>query len=271
MQLITGAAALALSIACIGLSSGPIRADEGCEANRKAQIYGCDRGLPPGEGAGPTKDSEPEPGRPKVPGTRSTEEPPPCSGSMLSVDTGDHLGSVWSKEGVEFDRCPTGRPAQREPRISTVELSRRASAQLPVPVPVVKTAPPRGKRMLVRMPAWFWLDESQWDARSARAEVGSVWAEATASAFELVIDPGDGSEPFTCDAPGVPYAEDVDEADACTHTFKRSGTYTVRVTANWGADWEGSDGNGGTLPTLGRSTSFPVRVVEARSELIANS
>lgn len=189
-----------------------------------------------------------------------------CSGTLMPRNT-DAWSQTWTAR--ETGNCPTGE-ARREPVISSLELSRRASAQLPVPVPIVKTAPPRGKNVLVKLPTWLWLDKSQWDARSARAQVGSVWAEATATAYELVVDPGDGSEPFTCDAPGTPYAEHADEDDACTHTFTRSGTYTVRVTANWGADWEGSDGNGGTLPSLGRSTSFPVRVVEARSELIAN-
>ncbi|MQA01726.1 MAG: hypothetical protein GEV07_02995 [Streptosporangiales bacterium] len=120
------------------------------------------------------------------------------------------------------------------------------------------------------MPTWFWLDESQHRARSVTARADDVWAKATASAFRLRVDPGDGSAPVTCAAPGVAYAKDADEQDACRHAYKRKGTYTVRVTVSWGADWAGSDGDGGTLPTMTRSTTFQVRVVEARSELVDN-
>lgn len=98
-------------------------------------------------------------------------------------------------------------------------LAFQANERLPIPAPVVKTAPPRGKRILVQLPTWFWLDKAQWDARSATARAQGAWS-------------------------------------------------TVTVTARWAADWHGSDGNGGTLPTITHSANFPVRVVQARSELI---
>lgn len=151
---------------------------------------------------------------------------------------------------------------------SAVTLSQQARERLPVPAPLVRTAPPRGKKVLVHMPTWLWLDESQWGARSKTARAGDVWAKVTADARQLVIDPGDGSDLVYCEAPGLPYGEGAEVKDACTVTYDHSGTYTVRVTANWGADWAGSDGNGGELPTIGRTASFQVTVVEARSELI---
>lgn len=113
-----------------------------------------------------------------------------------------------------------------------------------------------------------WLDESQWSTRSDTARAGRKWAKITASAQQLVIDPGDGGDVVRCAAPGVPYAHDIPAEEACTFTYARSGTYTVTVTASWGANWTGSDGDGGQLSAVGRSTSFQVTVVEARSELI---
>ncbi|MQA02908.1 MAG: hypothetical protein GEV07_09360 [Streptosporangiales bacterium] len=148
-------------------------------------------------------------------------------------------------------------------------LSERAYERLPVPAPVVRTAPPKDKRMLVRMPTWFWLGEAQHGSRSATARAGDNWATVTASARTVVVDPGD--DPVTCAAPGVSYAKDADEDAACTHAYEESGTYTVRVTVRWGASWVGSDGDGGSLPAVGRSASFRVTVVESRSELVAGS
>lgn len=151
---------------------------------------------------------------------------------------------------------------------SSWALAQRANNLLAVPKPMVRTAPPRGKRVLVGIPTWFWLDRSQWASRSATAKAGGVSATVTASAYQIVIDAGDGSDPFTCGAPWTPYADGA--TSDCVHAYTHSGSYTVRVTANWGADWTGSDGNGGTLPTVGRTVRFSVQVVQARSELIAN-
>lgn len=155
--------------------------------------------------------------------------------------------------------------------ISTVALAQREWAKLGPPAPVIRTAPPRGAKVLVQMPTWFWLDRSQWSSRADTARAGSAWVTITASASTLVIDPGDGSDPFTCAAPGLPYDETAEPDDACTHTYRRSGTYTVRVTANWDADWTGSDNTAGELRTIGRTATFTIPVVSARSELIDGS
>lgn len=151
---------------------------------------------------------------------------------------------------------------------SAWELAQRASNLLTVPKPLIRTAPPRGKRELVGIPTWFWLDKSQWTDRSATARAGDVSATVTASAYEIVVEAGDGSDPFTCSAPWTPYVDGA--KSACTHAYRHSGRYTVTVAAYWGADWTGSDGNGGTLPTVGRTVRFSVQVVQARSELVAN-
>lgn len=188
----------------------------------------------------------------------------PCGAA--SVRTQKRSGRYANFVGPIARPCPT---AKRQ-RASTYELALRANAEVSVPVPVVQTAPPRGKRELIGIPTWFWLDEAQWGTRRATASAGGASATVTASAFELLIDPGDGSRAFTCHVPWMPYKNDPGHKSNCTHTFAHPGWYIARVTVDWAADWSGSDGDGGTLPTIGRTVTFPIHVVEARSELVAN-
>lgn len=171
--------------------------------------------------------------------------------------TAIQLGSLASAR----DLCPTG-------HVSTAGLAVQAANRLPIPAPAIRTAPPRGKRELIGIPTWFWPAKSQWAPRSATASAGGVSSTVTATAYELTIDLGDGSDPFTCHAPWTPYH--AGRQSTCKQAFTHSGRYTVTATVRWAADWHGSDGNGGTLPTISRTATFPIHVVEARSELIAN-
>lgn len=167
--------------------------------------------------------------------------------------------------------CPSTKPGQhKRPHVTIHELVVEAATKLAPPKPLVQTAPPRGKRELVGIPTWFWLDRSQWGNRSSSASADDLAVSITASAYELVIDPGDGSGVVTCKAPWTPYKGDPNVTSTCTHTYAHSGHYTITATARWGADWSASRGGGGTLPTISRSASFAVTVVQARSELIAN-
>ncbi|MBO0826740.1 MAG: hypothetical protein J2P24_03075 [Streptosporangiales bacterium] len=163
---------------------------------------------------------------------------------------------------------PPVKPQCPNRRVSTAGLAIQATNRLPIPAPAVRTAPPRSKRELVGIPTWFWLDKSQWATRSATASAGGVSSTVTASPYELVLDVGDGSDPFTCRAPWTPYRDG--GHSSCTRAFMHSGRYTVTATVRWAADWHGSDGNGGTLPTMNQTVRFPVQVVQARSELVAN-
>lgn len=173
--------------------------------------------------------------------------------------------------GLAQVACPTTKLPGRRPRrqVSIHELVVEAQTKLAPPKPLVQTAPPRGKRELVGIPTWIWLDKSQSGKRRSSASGGGLSVTITASAYALVIDPGDGSDALVCRSPWTPYEDDSQETSSCTHTYARSGSYTITVTVRWAADWSGS-GGGGTLPTISRSVSFPVDVVQARSELVAN-
>ncbi|MEN3539853.1 FAD-dependent monooxygenase [Microbispora sp. ZYX-F-249] len=69
----------------------------------------------------------------------------------------------------------------------------QAVKELVLPLPQVRTAPPRGRPGLIGIRQWFWLDGAgQWTVKSKRVQVGNVWAEVTASPRRLVVSPGAG-------------------------------------------------------------------------------
>jgi hypothetical protein len=119
---------------------------------------------------------------------------------------------------------------------------------------------------------WFWV--ANWSSRTGRAEAGAVWAEVTARPARLTINPGAGQPPVSCAGPGAAYDRTRPAATQhsdCFHTYTRSSAglpgsaYRVTVTVSWGGTWQGSGGTGGTLPTLSRSTSFPLPVAEGQA------
>ncbi len=165
-------------------------------------------------------------------------------------------------------------PASPKPgrRGSPAELAASAWKRLPIPLPNVRTAPPRGTQGLVGRPHWFWVTNG--GPLSDRAEAGGVWVQLTARPQTLIIYPGHGQWPFRCTGTGTPYDPSRPAAwqrSKCSYIFARSssglpgGAFRVRVTAVWGGSWTGSGGVGGELPPLSRSVDFPVRVVEAQS------
>ena len=70
--------------------------------------------------------------------------------------------------------------------------------------------------------------------------------------------------------PGTPYdpnkPDDAQSTD-CGHTYQHDGGRTVLTTIEWTVSWTSTDGTGGTLPSVRRSTQFPV-TVEQRQAVI---
>ena len=156
--------------------------------------------------------------------------------------------------------------------MSPAALAAEQWKQLPLPVPVVRTAPPRRASGLAGLPHWFWV--TNWRPRTERAEAGGAWIEVTARPQYLVIEPGNGQPPVRCPGPGTAYDPTrpaSSQRTDCSYAFERSsaglpqGAYQVRVTVVWSGTWVGSGGAGGALPPVSRSVAFPLRVAEAQS------
>lgn len=188
----------------------------------------------------------------------------PVRGEFYVLGCTDTDGVRVYARYVEFDpRDPFG-GAGASPR--AVDEARR-TLELPVPSP--KLNPPASQ--LVGLPMWMWLEEP-WERRSSVASIGSVWAEVEAWPAESIWEFEDGTQ-RRC-RQGQAYAlwlRPNEQSSDCTHTFLRSSLWStggiewVRVTVRWNVNWSSSEGDGGSLGALTRTTEFPVRVVEAQA------
>jgi hypothetical protein len=147
-------------------------------------------------------------------------------------------------------------------------LALRAYKRIPIAVPRVLTAPPRGRNGLVGLPHWFFLAEGQWEPQSKQVRAGSIWAEATAKPQRMTIKTGDGRT-VVCHGPGTAFdpGRPVEaQRSTCSHLYEQPAhAYQVTVSMTWGGTWHGSGGAGGALPPITRSVTFPLRVVEAQT------
>ena len=207
------------------------------------------------------------------PGGPTGQSGRPADGS--SPAKGNEVDSIGPHDcrsvGDDVQVCLPIGPAKKRSGRSPADLAIIKWSQLPIPAPRVRTAPPRHKTGLVGLPEWFWV--TNWRSLSGRASAGEVWAEVNAVPQRLVIKPGDERHVVGCPGPGTAYDPSKPAAAQrtnCSYTYARSsatqpgGSYRVRVTVTWGGTWRGSDGSGGALPPLTRSTTFRLRVAEAQ-------
>ena len=160
-------------------------------------------------------------------------------------------------------------------RQSGATVAASAVERLPLPGPEVATNPDAGHDQLVGVPTWLWV--RNWRPMAVTAAVPGTTAELVATPLSVTYDMGDGETPLTCDGPGTPYDTSRPAAaqrSDCTYTYARSSagrpgaTYTVTATFSWGLRWSSTTGQGGTLPTLRRSSTFELRVAEAQALVV---
>ncbi|MFI7449676.1 hypothetical protein ACIBQX_19430 [Nonomuraea sp. NPDC049714] len=190
------------------------------------------------------------------------------------VDPDRVLSTEQPKDGAWYERkCSDGSRniiwiANQHAPDASEQLARRAYKQIPIAVPQVLTAPPRGREGLVGLPHWFFLADGQWAAKSKRVRAGSTWAEATAKPQRMTIETGDGRT-ITCHGPGTafdPHRPIEVQRSTCSHLYKQPAhANQVTVSVTWAGTWRGSGGAGGVLPPITRSVTFPVRIVEAQA------
>lgn len=175
-------------------------------------------------------------------------------------------GCLVMAPGTACGSLTLGNPS----RVSRAGLALRAWADLRLPLPAVRTAPPRGSKGLVGLPEWVWIPRSQWHAMTKRVSAGGAWVQVTATPKQLIITPGAGLSPIWCAGPGTAY--DSNRAASSQHT-DCSYTYATSSASQPGAAyrvtvqvvWVGSGGAGGVLPDISRGTSFALPVAEAQS------
>ncbi|WP_327591316.1 hypothetical protein OHA25_60290 (plasmid) [Nonomuraea sp. NBC_00507] len=157
-------------------------------------------------------------------------------------------------------------------------VAQQALRQLNLPLPAVRTAPPRGSTPqqpdgTVGLRHYFWVDQTQWVPQRSRVTVAGVSAEVTAIPTTLTITPGDGPA-HSCQGPGTPYdpAKGPDQQDTrCSHLYTTSSAhqpgaaYRTAVSVQWTATWVASDGTGGALPPVTRTTAFALRIAEGQA------
>lgn len=167
----------------------------------------------------------------------------------------DQIGGMW---WVVYD------PANPFGPIAAAQRARDlARDQLDLPTPRIGLSPPPPAPHLPGLESWFYLT-NPFEALRASATLGSVTSTVTATPTEVIWDPADGSEPFTCQGPGQPYTPDLETAP-CGHTYHRSGSYNLTATILWDTTWESTTGEGGPLQDLTTTATVELRVRQAQA------
>lgn len=153
---------------------------------------------------------------------------------------------------------------------SLQQQSRTAIGELDLSMPALRTSPEG--RTLVNFPTWFWLEDAA-EEQTGSSAFGLV---AIATVQELRIDPGDGSEAFSC--PWVTSSRQAREK--CTFGYTRASydgaaswegkpAHLASASAEWTLRFE-MNGNPVTIPgapaTLeGPASTTPIRVDEVQT------
>jgi hypothetical protein len=202
---------------------------------------------------------------------------------LYEITVSPGVGSVWLGSGNEANPPVEGMPYWIVCSDGYVDiltytpgniidpgtLARRAFAELPLIYPRPRTAPPPTAKQLVGVRTWLWVDPADWQPMSATATIVGLSATVTAQPTKVIWTMGDGST-VICNGPGTPYkptVPDTEQSSTCSHTYQHDGTYAVRATIVWTVSWTATNGQGGTLPNVQRSTEFPL-TVEQRQAVI---
>jgi hypothetical protein len=131
--------------------------------------------------------------------------------------------------------------------------------------PVLRTSP-GAEDHLVNVEAWFWAE--MWEGISESATAGSVTVNVSAEPASLIVDPGDGTAPFTCPGPQPVYDLSLPasaQSSNCTHTYTRAGNYTATATVVYDVSFTSNVGVNGNLGTIEPSSTTALAVAEAQA------
>jgi hypothetical protein len=183
------------------------------------------------------------------------------------------FGYVWQPS------TPAGPPTK-----SPAQLAQEALATLTLPKPVPPPSPsgvklPDGRPYtVVRVPTWYWTTPASYQAKTARAAVGPVWAQVTVKPVALTFAPGDTGSTASCSGPGKVWTpQDAPWAHApggCDYSYPQStygypgGQLTATYGIVWRATWVGSGGTGGSFPDVTTIATSRFAVAEAQAVIV---
>jgi hypothetical protein len=170
---------------------------------------------------------------------------------------GEWLHLYCGGEWLDFVFLP------EEQQVDPTTLAR--SVTITPAAPVLHTSPGAGNH-LVNVEAWFWAE--MWEGISETARAGSVTVDVTAEPMSLVVDPGDGTAPFTCPGPQPVYNPNLPastQSSNCTHTYLRAGNYTATATVVYDVSFTSNVGVNGDLGTIEPSSTTALAVAEAQA------
>jgi hypothetical protein len=140
-----------------------------------------------------------------------------------------------------------------------------------VPAPTLDLSPSPEAGGIVNLGLWLALAGQ--DPVTARAEAGSLWAEATVTLASTTWDMGNG-DTVTCDGAGTPIADtDTLDEGPCGYTYRQSSPddapFTLTVTATWAVSYQSSAGVG-SAGTVDRTSSVAYDVDEVQTIGVSN-
>ena len=120
-----------------------------------------------------------------------------------------------------------------------------------------------------------WLAVANWSNQSASASAGGLTSTVTAVPQRVTWEMGPSGGVVVCSGPGERYDPSVPDEwqdTDCGYTYRRSSAgvgsnnaYTARATVTYRATWSATDGTGGVIGTVSRSTTFSVPVAEIQA------
>jgi hypothetical protein len=170
---------------------------------------------------------------------------------------GEYRHVYCGDERVGFFFFPDGEPV--DPRFLAETVTITPSA------PVLRSSPSAADH-LVDIEAWFWAES--WEPIRRSATAGTVTVNVSAEPTSLIVDPGDGSAPFTCPGPQPVYDLNLPastQSSNCTHTYLRAGNYTATATIVYDVSFTSNVGVNGGLGTIEPSSATALAVAEAQA------
>lgn len=170
---------------------------------------------------------------------------------------GEWLHLYCGDEWLDFVFLP------EQQQVDPTTLAR--SVMITPPAPVLRTSPTTEDH-LVNVEAWFWAET--WEGISEPATAGSVTVNVSAEPTSLIVDPGDGSRPFTCPGPQPVYNLNLPasaQSSNCTHTYMRAGNYTATATLVYDVSFTSNVGVNGGLGTIEPTSTTALAVAEAQA------